>query len=114
MRESHQALSWSHHLCARAPGPRSFLIHSCAVAVDVRQAAAANKLIHMGTPGARCTGTHVALGYYASGELPFGRGRFSSESARGNAANPYASLRCVPLAVFFCLIQTRPVINALE
>src|SRR4030088_1656716 len=37
---------------------------------------------------------------------PFARGRFCSESARGNAANPYASLRCVPLAVFFWPFET--------
>src|ERR1700681_2436664 len=49
-----------------------------------------------------------------SGDLPLARGRFNSESARGNAANPYAFFKCVPLAVFFCLHETRTVFNTLR
>jgi hypothetical protein len=44
------------------------LIRDFAAAVDVRHALAANELIHMGAAGARSCGTHVAPGYYASGE----------------------------------------------
>jgi hypothetical protein len=68
------------------------LIRFSAPAVDVRHVTAANDLIRMGAARMRCAGTHVAAVYYASGELPFARGRFYSESARGNAANPYASI----------------------
>src|ERR1700730_4281107 len=47
-----------------------------------------------------------------SGNLPFARGRFHSGSARGNAANPYASfLGVYRLAAFFCLFETQSVIN---
>ena len=67
MLESHQALH-PHHLCAQTFGPRPFLIRCCARTEVVRCATAANSLIRMGAAGARRTGTHVAPGYYASGE----------------------------------------------
>src|SRR5882762_8787006 len=100
MQESHQAL-YPHHLCAQTFGPRPFLIRCCARTEVVRCATAANSLIRLGAAGARRTGTHVAPGYYASGVLPFARGRFNSESARGNAANPYASFWVRTVGGFF-------------
>jgi len=67
------------------------LIRSSALAVDIRQAIAANKLIRMGAAGADALARMLHLVNTQAAICRLHGADSASESARGNAANPYAS-----------------------
>jgi hypothetical protein len=67
------------------------LIRFSAAAVPVRHAAPANELIRMGAAGADALARMLHLVYTQAAICRLHGADSASESARGNAANPYAS-----------------------